>query len=58
MNIMNNGFDLLFHDHDDENNNGLLFCHNFHDTNVKFYHSKNNYAYVDTIIIKYNFNIC
>ncbi len=55
---MNNGFDLLFHDHDDENNNGLLFCHNFHDTNVKFYHSKNNYAYVDTIIIKYNFNIC
>jgi len=56
-----------FNDYDDEKNNGLSFYHNFHDTKVKFYHSrrlkmyiilKNNYVYVDTMIIKYNFNIC
>jgi hypothetical protein len=44
----------------------LSFYHNFHDTNVKFYHSrkfkiyiifKNNFIYVGTMIIKYNFNI-
>jgi len=67
INIMNNGFDLLIHDCDDEKNNDLSFYHNFHDTNVNFCHSrrfkiyiilKNNYVYVDTMIIKYNFNIC
>jgi len=56
-----------FHDYDDEKNNGLSFDHDFHDTNVKFYHSrrlkfyiilKNNYVYVDIVIIKYNLNIC
>jgi hypothetical protein len=56
-----------FHDYDDEKNNDLSFYHNFHEKNVKFYHSrklkiyiilKDNYVYVDTIIIKYNFNIC
>ncbi len=56
-----------FHDYDDEKNNGLSFYHNFCDTNVKLYRSsrlkiyiilKNNYVCVDTMIIKYNFNIC
>ncbi len=55
------------HDSDDEKNNGLSFYHNFHDTNAKFYHSKrfkiyiilkNNYVYVDIMIIKYNLKIC
>jgi hypothetical protein len=55
-----------FHDYDDEKNNGYLFYDNFHDMNVKFYHPKrlkilnhfkNNYAYVDTMIIKYNYNM-
>ncbi len=35
MPIMNNDFDLLFHDYDAEKNNCLSFYHNFHDTNVK-----------------------
>jgi len=55
-----------FHDYDNEKNNALSFYDNFHHTNVKFYHSrklkiyiilKNNYVYVDSMIIKYNFNI-
>ncbi len=58
------GFDLLINDYDDEKNDGLPFYHNFHDTNVKFYHSKrlkiyiilkNNYVYVDTMIINFFF---
>jgi hypothetical protein len=62
-----NGFDLFIPWYDDENNNDLLFYHNFCDKNVKFYHStrlqiyiilKNNYVYVDIMIIKYSFNIC
>jgi len=56
-----------FHDYDDEKNNSLSFYHNFFDTKVKFYQSsrlkiyiilKNDYVYVDAMIIKYNFNIC
>jgi hypothetical protein len=56
-----------FHDYNDEKNNGLSFYHNFYETNVKFYNSKrlkiyiilkNNYVYVDNMIIKYNLNIC
>ncbi len=48
-------------------NNGLLFYHYFHDTNENFYHSrrfkiyiilKNNYVYVDIMIVKYNLKIC
>ncbi len=55
------------HDYDDEKNNGLSFHHYFCDTNVKLYHSnklkvyiilKNNYVYVNIMLIKYNFNIC
>jgi hypothetical protein len=55
------------HDYDDEKNNGLSFYHNFHNTNVKFYHSRRlkiyiilkiNYVYVDIMTIKYNLNIC
>jgi len=55
------------HDYDDEKNNDLSFYQNFHDTNAKFYHSrrfliyiifKNNYVYVDTMILKYNFKTC
>jgi hypothetical protein len=55
------------HDYDDEKNNDLPFYQNFHDTNAKFYHSrifliyiifKNNYVYVDTMILKYNFKTC
>jgi hypothetical protein len=43
-------------------NIGLSLYHNFHDTHIKFYHSrklkiyiilKNNYVYVDIMIIKY-----
>ncbi len=64
---MNNGLIYEFHDYDDFKKNSLSFYHNFHDTNIKFYHSKiikiyiileNNYVYVNTMVIKYNFNIC
>jgi hypothetical protein len=47
----------------------IMFYHftNFRDTNAKFYHLKkvkfyiilkNNYVYVNTMIVKYNLKIC